>query len=153
MESDTARSAQEHLDSLAASRELALGRITLPWGYVIGGAVVGNGCMITLVLPIVISEGWTLLVQGAFLAAGAALLWTHRADQRVKGPKLRLKGTQLLTVVTATGFVSALAVGIYARSKDDPLLGAVALLINFAAYLVVYGGVSFLLRREVARLT
>jgi hypothetical protein len=153
MESDSAQSAQERLDSLAASRELALGRIALPGGYVIGGAIVGNACMIALVLPIVISEGWTLLVQGSFLAAGAALILTHRADQRVKRPKLRVQGAWMLSLVTTIGMGSALAVGIYARLKDDPRLGAVALLINFVAYLFVYGGLGLLLRRQFARLT
>jgi hypothetical protein len=153
MESEPSQSAQERLDSLAASRELVLGRIALPWGYVIGGAIVGNACMIALVLPIVISEGWTLLVQSSFLAAGLGLLLRNRADQRVKRPRLRLQGSWMLTVVTTIGLGSALAVGIYARSKDDPGLGAAALLINFAAYMVVYGGLGFLLRRQVARLT
>jgi hypothetical protein len=44
-------------------------------------------------------------------------------------------------------------VSIYARSQDDPWLGAAALLINFAGYLVVYGGMGFLVRRQAARLT
>ncbi len=153
MESDSARFAQEHLDTLAASRELAFGRIVLPWRYVIGWAIFGNACMIALVLPVLVSEGWTLLVQGLFLAAGAALLLLQRSDERVKRPKLRIQGAWILTVVSAIGMGSALAMGIYARSTDDPRLAVAALLINFSSYLVVYGGGGILLRRQFARLT
>jgi hypothetical protein len=153
MESDSARSAQAHLEALAASRELALGRIVLPWRYVIAWAIVGNACLIALVLPVLVSEGWTLLAQGFFLAAGAALLLMQRSDQRVKRPRVHIQGAWILTVVCVIGLGSALALGIYARSTDDPRLAVASLLINFSSYLLVYGGGGFLLRRQFARLT
>ena len=153
MESESALSAREQLESLAASRELALGRIVLPWRYVIGWAVFMNACMLPVVLPIVLSDDWILLIQGAFLAAGVALLVKQKSRQRVKRPRLRVQGAWILSVVCAVSLGSALAVGIYARSKDDPWLGAAALVINFAGYLVVYGGFGFVLRRRFARLT
>jgi hypothetical protein len=153
VESEPRRLAQEQLDSLAACRELALARIALPWRHVVVAAVVTNGCMVSVVLPIVLSEGWTLLIQGAFLAPAIPLLLTQRRQQRVKRPRLRVQGAWVLSVVATVGLGSALAMAIYARSTDDPWLGAVALSMNFAACLVAYGGLSFLLRRQFARLT
>jgi hypothetical protein len=153
VENKSAPSAREQLESLAVSRELALGRILLPWRYVLAWAIVMNICMLPVVLPIVLSDGWTLLIQGAFLAAGAALLLAQTRHQAVKRPLLRIQGGWILTVVVGVGGGLALAVGIYARSNDDPWLGAAALLINFAVYLVAYGGPGFLLRRQSSRLT
>ena len=153
MESDSARSAQAHLDALAASRELAFGRIMLPWRYVIGWAIFGNACMIALVLPVLVSEGWTLLVQGLFLTAGVALLLLQRSEERVKRPKLHIQGAWILTTVSSVGMGSALVTGIYARTTNDPRLAVAALLINFCSYLVIYGGGGILLRRQFARLT
>ena len=127
--------------------------MVLPWRYVVVWAVLMNGCMLSLVLPIVLSDGWTLLIQGAFLAAAVALLLIQKSHQGVKRPLLRVQGAWIVTVICAVGGGSALAVGIYARSKDDAWLGAAALLINFAALLVAYGGLGFLLRRQFARLT
>lgn len=153
MESDSAPSAEEQLVSLAASRESALGRLLLPWRYVVGWAVVMNVCMLTVVLPIFLSDGWVLLIQAAFLAAAIALLRKQKSRQVIKRPLIRVQGGRILTVFTTVGLGSALAVGIYARSHDDPWLGAAALLINFVAYLIAYGGLGFLLRRQCARLT
>lgn len=154
MESQSAQgSAQEQLESLAASRELALGRMFLPRRYVIGWAILMNGCMLPLVLPIVLSDDWTLLIQGAFLVAMIALLLAQLGRQGVKRPRLRVQGAWILNVVCAVSLVSAFPMAIYARSKDDPWLGAAALLINSAGYLVAYGGLGFLLRRQLARLT
>ena len=153
MESDSAQAAQERLTSLAASRELALERIVLPWRYVIGFAVVANGCMLPVVLPIVLSDDWTMLIQGVLLAVGVALLLTQKRRPGVKRPRLRVQGASVLTAVGAVGSIAALAVGTYARSEDNPWLGAAALSLNLAAYLVVYGAVGFLLRHRLARLT
>ena len=153
MESKSAQSAREQLDSLAASRELALGRLFLPWPYVIGWAVVMSGCALPVVLPIVLSDDWTMLVQGVYFAAALALLLTQMSREGVKRPRLRVQGAWIVSVACAVGLGSALAVGIYARSKDDPWLGAAALVINFAAYVVAFGGLGLLLRRRFARLT
>lgn len=153
MESDSARSAQDQLDALVASRELALGRLVLAWRYLIAWAIVGNACMIALVLPVLVSQGWTLLVQGLFFAAGAALLRMQRSDQRVNRPRVHIQGAWILTAVCVVAGGSALAPGIYARSTDDPPLAVATLLINFVSYLVAYGGGGFLLRRQFARLT
>ena len=152
MESTSAQSAREQLESLAAGRELALGRMFLPGRYVIGWAILMNACMLPLVLPIVLSDDWTLVVQGAFTAAMVALLLTQLNRQGVKRPRLRVEGAWILTLVCNVGLGSALALAIYARWKDDPWLGAAALLINFAGYLAAYGGQGFLVRRQLARL-
>lgn len=149
MESNTGESAQEQLAALAASRERAIGRILLPWRYVIGYAVVANQCLLSLVLPIVLSYGWTLLVQTAFLAASIALLVTQRRRQAVKRPMFRIQGAWVVNVIMHVGLGSALVVGILARAKGSPWLGATALLLNFAGFLVVYGGHGFLLRRQL----
>ncbi|MFL6004045.1 MAG: hypothetical protein ACJ72P_14660 [Nocardioides sp.] len=151
MESDSTQAAQEQLTSLSASRELALERIVLPWRYVIGFAVVANGCLLPVVLPIVLSDDWTMPIQGALVAVGVVLLLTLRRRPGVKHPRLRVQGASVLTAVGVVGSIGALAVGIYARSEDNPWLGAAALLINLAAWLVVYGAVGFLLRHRVAR--
>lgn len=153
MENKSAPSAREQLESLAASRELALTRMFLPWRYVVAWAVLMNGCMLSLVLPVVLSAGWTLLIQGAFFAAAVALFPVLKSHQGVKRPLLRVQGAWVVTAICVVGGGSALAVGIYARSKDDPWLGATALLINFAVLLVAYGGLGFLLRRQFARIT
>lgn len=145
--------AQEQLESLAANRELALGRMFLPGRYVIGWAILMNACMLPLVLPIFLSDDWTLIVQGAFTAAMVALLLTQRRHHRVKRPSLRVEGAWILTIVCNVGLGSALALAIYARWKDNPWLGAAALLINFAGYVAAYGGQGFLVRRQLARLT
>jgi hypothetical protein len=147
------KSAQVQLEALAASRELALERMFVPRRYVIGWAILMNGCMLPVVLPIFLSEDWTLLIQAAFLVAMIALLLTQLSREGVKRPRVRVQGAWILSVICAVSLGSALAVAIYARSKDDPWLGAAALLINFAGYLVVYGGLGFLVRRQVARLT
>ena len=160
MESTSSQSAREQLESLAAGRELALGRIFLPGRYVIGWAILMNACMLPLVLPIVLSDDWTLIVQSAFAAAMVALLLTQLNRQGVKRlnrqgvkrPRLRVEGAWILTLVCNVGLGSALALAIYARWKDDPWLGAAALLINFVGYLAAYGGQGFLVRRQLARL-
>ena len=153
MENQSAQAAREQLESLATSRDLALGRILLPRRYVIGWAVLMNACMLPLVAPIFVSDDWTLLIQGVFFTASVALLLTQKSHRGLKRPLLRVQGAWILNVVCSVVLGSALAVGIYARSKDDPWLGAAALLINSAGYLVAYGGLGFLLRRQVARLT
>lgn len=154
MESKPPHSAREQLASLAASREMALGRILLPWRYVVGFAVVMNGALIGVVLPIFVSpDSWTpLIVQAAFLVAMLALLLAHKRRQVVRRPLLRVRGAQKVTAVSFLGGFAALAVGIYASITDNPWLGAAALLINFASYLVLYGGLRFLFQRQVAQL-
>jgi hypothetical protein len=152
MENKSAQAAQEQLAILSASRELALERIVLPWWHVVGLAVAMNGCLLTVVLPIVLSDSWTLLIQGAFTAALLVLVLKQRGSKGVKRPRLRVQGAWVLTVICSVGFGAALAVAIYARTQEDPWLGGAALLINFASYLVVYGGLGFLLRRQFARL-
>ena len=151
METNSGASARAQLDELAASREVALGRVVLPWRYVVGYAVAMNGCMFSAVLPIFMSENWTILVQAASLAALVALVVMQRRRQVVKRPLLRVRGAWILNVVCAVGFGSALAVAIYARSKDSAWLGVGALLINTVAWLAAYGGVGLLLRRQVNR--
>lgn len=155
MESNPTHSAQEQLDSLAASREQTLVRLVLPWRYVIGWAIFANAFILPTVLPIVLSDGWTVLIMCAFLAGGVVLLLrtekSQKSHQGVRRPKLRIKGDWILPVLFMSGMASAFALAIYASSKDNPWLGFAAVLINSAACLVVYGGVGFLLRRQFAR--
>lgn len=153
MEKDATPTAQEQLDALASSHELAVERIVLPWRDVIALAVAMNACLLALVLPIILSDGWTLLIQAAFTAALVVLALKHRQSQSMKRPLFRVHGSWIVTVFAAVGFGLALAVGIYARLHDDPWLGAAALLINTAADLAAFGGIGFLLRRQFARLT
>ncbi len=152
MENESTATAREQLEALASSRELALERMVLPRWHVIGLAVAMNACLLTVVVPIVLSDGWTLLIQIVFTGALLALVLQQRKSPGVKRPLLRVDGAWIVTVVGSIGFASAFAMAIYARSQDDPWLGAAALVINFASYLAAYGGLGFLLRRQFAQL-
>jgi hypothetical protein len=151
MESNSGESARAQLEELASGREQALARITLPWPYVVGYAVLMNGCTFTVVLPIFMSEDWTMLVQAACLAGLIAMVKLQRRRHGVRRALLRVRGAWILNVVLGVSFVSALAVATYARVHDDAWLGIGALLINFVAWLAAYGGVGLLLRRQVNR--
>lgn len=151
MEGTDATTARAELERLSLKRQVALERMVMPWRYVIGWSVVMNGCMLAVVLPIVLSMGWTLLIQAVFLGAAIAL-FRRQQPLGVERAEYRVEGEWLLNALCVIGGGGALALGILARSQESALLGGAALLVNAAALLVAYGGHGFLIRRQLARL-
>jgi len=152
VESNSPPTAQEQLDALATGREQMLERIAMSARESVAYAVVMNACMVALVAPTFLSWGWTMLVQAACLVGMVVLAAKQGGRERVKWPKLRVPGARAVSALALLTLLAALVMGIYARTHDNPWLGAAALLVNFAGYLVIYGGMGFLLRRQYSRL-
>lgn len=129
-----------------------LERIALPGRQAVAWAVVMNACMIALVAPIILSPGWSLLAQGVFATGVVVLAVKQAGTERVKRPKIHVPGAWVASVAGIAGLSAALALAVYARLHDNPWLAAADLVVNFAGYLVAYGGLGFLLRRQYARL-
>ena len=111
----------------------------LRWRTSIVWAILSSACLLTVVLPLAITPGWTLLVQLTLLAGLIVFHFAYlhhgdspRSKRRWRGPGWRVQLPCML------GLAAALGLALLARHVGLLWLGVAAVLVNTAALAVLF---------------